>query len=64
MTNSTTDKIKGMANEAAGNIRQGVGRAIGDAEMEAKGIVQEKKGEAQQLKGDAKDAVKSGVDKV
>ncbi len=64
MASSTTDKIKGVANEAAGSIRQGVGRAIGDSEMEAKGLVQEKKGEAQQLKGDAKDAIKSGVDKV
>ncbi len=64
MTNSTTDKIKGVANEAAGNVRQAVGRALGDSEMEAKGLVQEKKGEAQQLKGDAKDTVKDGVDKV
>lgn len=64
MTNSTTDKIKGVANEAAGTIRQGVGRAIGNSEMEAKGLVQKTKGEAQQLKGDAKDAVKGVVDKV
>ncbi len=61
---SIGDKVKGVANEAAGNIRQGVGRAIGDSEMEAKGVVQEKKGEAQQVKGDAKDAIKRTVDKV
>jgi len=64
MTDSTSDKIKGVANEAAGNVRQGAGRVLGDKEMEAKGVVQEKKGEGQQLKGDAKDAIKSGVDKV
>ena len=60
---STTDKIKGMANEAAGNVRQGVGKAIDDKEMQAKGKMQEIKGEAQQMKGDAKDAVKKGVDR-
>ncbi len=60
---STTDKIKGMANEAAGNVKQGVGKAIGNKEMQAKGKFQEVKGEAQQLKGDAKDAVKKVVDR-
>lgn len=64
MTSSVTDKIKGVANEVAGNVRQGVGRAIGDAEMEAKGVVQERKGEAQQIKGDVKDAVKNTADKI
>lgn len=54
----TKDKVKGMANEAVGNIKQGVGKVTGNDELEAKGVVQEKKGEAQQVKGDVKDAVK------
>jgi uncharacterized protein YjbJ (UPF0337 family) len=60
---STSDKIKGMANEAAGNVKQGVGKAIDNKEMQAKGKLQEVKGEAQQLKGDAKDAIKKVVDR-
>jgi uncharacterized protein YjbJ (UPF0337 family) len=60
---STGDKVKGMANEAAGNVKQGVGKATGSDKMRAEGVVQEKKGEAQQAVGKAKDAVKKGVDK-
>jgi uncharacterized protein YjbJ (UPF0337 family) len=59
---STTDKIKGMANEAAGKTRQAAGDAMDDPEMEAKGAAQESKGKLQQAKGDAKDAVKKVVD--
>lgn len=59
---STTDKIKGMANEAAGNVKQGVGKAMDDDRMRAEGVMQERKGEAQQAVGKAKDAVKKVVD--
>lgn len=54
----TKDKIKGVANEAVGNVKQGVGKATGNEELQVKGAVQEKKGEAQQTVGDVKDAVK------
>ena len=54
----TSDKIKGVANEAVGNVKQGVGKATGNEELKVKGAVQEKKGEAQQTVGDVKDAVK------
>ena len=60
---STTDKIKGMANETAGKVRQAAGDAMDDPEMEANGAAQEGKGKLQQAKGDAKDAVKNVVDK-
>ncbi|HWH86865.1 MAG TPA: CsbD family protein [Pseudomonas sp.] len=60
---STGDKVKGMANEAAGNVKQGVGKATDNDKLRAEGKVQEKKGEAQQAVGKAKDAVKKGVDK-
>jgi uncharacterized protein YjbJ (UPF0337 family) len=60
---STTDKIKGLANEAAGNIKQVAGKAVGNHELHAEGIVQERKGEAQQAVGKVKDAVKQVVDK-
>jgi uncharacterized protein YjbJ (UPF0337 family) len=60
---STTDKIKGVANEAIGKVKQGVGRAFDAPETEAEGIVQERKGEAQKAKGEAKDALKKVIDK-
>lgn len=60
---STTDKIKGMANEAMDNAKQGVGKALDNKEMQAKGKMQELKGEGQQLKGEAKDSIKKVVDR-
>jgi uncharacterized protein YjbJ (UPF0337 family) len=61
---STGDKVKGMANEAAGNIKQGVGKATDNSKLQAEGKAQEIKGEGQQAKGKVKDAVKKGTDKV
>ncbi|KQB55504.1 hypothetical protein AQS70_05130 [Pseudomonas endophytica] len=60
---STGDKIKGMANEAVGNVKQAVGKATDNDKLEAEGKAQELKGEGQQTVGKAKDAVKKTVDK-
>ena len=54
---STSDKVKGLANEAVGNIKQGVGKVTDNDKLRAEGVIQEKKGEAQQVVGDVKDAV-------
>ena len=51
------DKAKGLANEAAGNLKQAVGRASGDPTLDAEGVAQERKGEAQNLKGKIKGAL-------
>jgi uncharacterized protein YjbJ (UPF0337 family) len=59
---STTDKIKGMANEAVGNVKQAAGKAMDNDKMRVDGAVQERKGEAQQAVGKAKDAVKRAID--
>jgi len=59
----TTDKIKGVANEVAGNVKQGVGKMVGSEKLEAEGKLQELKGEAQKAKGDVKNAVKDAVNK-
>ena len=59
---STTDKVKGKANEMAGKVRKAAGDAMNDPEMEADGAAQEGKGKLQQAKGDAKDAIKKVVD--
>ncbi len=61
---STTDKISGLANEAAGNVKQGLGKLTGDEKLKAEGKAQEVKGEGQQVVGDAKGAVKDAADTV
>lgn len=60
---STTDKIKGYANEAAGKVKQAAGKALDKPDLEVEGIAQERKGEAQQALGKGKDAVKKLIDK-
>jgi len=47
------DKAKGIANEAAGNVKQ----QSNDPETRAEGRAQERKGEAQNLKGKIKGAL-------
>ncbi|MEG9502981.1 MAG: CsbD family protein [Methylorubrum extorquens] len=61
---STTDKIKGLANEAAGNVKQGIGNVTGNDKLVAEGKAQELKGEAQKTVGDVKDGAKNFADKV
>ena len=61
---STTDKLKGLANEAVGNLKEGVGQVTGNDRLVAEGKAQELKGEAQRTVGEAKDGVASVVDKV
>jgi uncharacterized protein YjbJ (UPF0337 family) len=60
---STTDKLKGAANEAAGSVKESVGKSVGNDRVEAEGAVQKAKGQAQQAVGKGKDALKSIVDK-
>jgi uncharacterized protein YjbJ (UPF0337 family) len=60
---STTDKIKGAANEVAGAVKKGVGDAVGNPKLQVEGEAQKLKGQAQGTVGDAKDAVKKVVDK-
>ena len=59
----TTDKIKGLANEAAGNVKQGIGKVTGSDKMRAEGLAQEAKGEAQQSMGEVKNTVKDAANK-
>lgn len=59
---STTDKLKGLANEAVGNVKQGIGQATGNDRLVAEGKAQELKGEAQRTVGEVKDGVKNAAD--
>src|ERR1700742_1218661 len=58
---STTDKIKGNANEAIGKAKQGIGEATGSDRLKGEGVVQEVKGKGQKTVGDAKQATKDAV---
>ena len=63
---SITNKAKGYANQVAGNVKQGVGKAVGSDKLKASGTAQEIKGEAQVGLGKIKDVAKeghAGVDK-
>ena len=59
---STTDKIKGTANQVAGKIKQGVGEATDDHQLKGEVKLQEAKGNVQKAVGDAKAAVKKVAD--
>ncbi|PRB81948.1 CsbD family protein [Pseudomonas sp. MYb185] len=56
---STTDKIKGKANEMVGKVKQSSDKPSTRAE----GHMQERKGEAQQVKGKVKENLKDRIDK-
>jgi uncharacterized protein YjbJ (UPF0337 family) len=60
---STTDKITGLANEAAGKVKQGVGNVVGSDKLKVEGAAQEAKGDAQKAVGDAKAATKDAANK-
>jgi uncharacterized protein YjbJ (UPF0337 family) len=48
---STTDKIKGYANQAVGNAKEKIGQAIRSGKTETQGNVQSIKGKAQVATG-------------
>jgi uncharacterized protein YjbJ (UPF0337 family) len=60
---STTDKIKGTANEAIGKAKQGIGEATGNDRLQGEGVIQEVKGKGQKAVGDAKEMAKDALDK-
>ncbi len=60
---STTDKIKGLANEAVGNVKQGIGSATGNEKLQAEARPGAE-GEAQKTTGDVKDGIKNAADTV
>lgn len=60
---STTDKIKGAANEAIGKTKQGIGEATGSDRLKGEGVVQEVKGKGQQAMGEAKETAKDAIDR-
>ena len=60
---STSDKIKGTANEAMGKVKKNLGEATGDERLEGEGAMQQVKGKGQKTLGDAKEATKDAIDR-
>jgi uncharacterized protein YjbJ (UPF0337 family) len=61
---STTDKVKGYANEAAGKVKRAAGDLLDDEKLKAEGDIQEAKGDAQKAVGRGKEALKDTIDKL
>jgi uncharacterized protein YjbJ (UPF0337 family) len=61
---STADRIKGAGNKIAGMVKQGIGDATDNPELEAEGMAQEAKGHGQDALGKAKGAVKDAAHEV
>jgi uncharacterized protein YjbJ (UPF0337 family) len=53
---STSDKVKGTANQVAGKVKRGVGEATDDPALKGEGKAQEAKDDLQKTVGKAKDA--------
>jgi uncharacterized protein YjbJ (UPF0337 family) len=52
-------QVKGMTNQATGEIKQQVGKLTGDRSTEARGHAREMKGKLQKDLGDAKERVRT-----
>lgn len=60
--NSNNDKLKGLVNDAVGSLKEGVGKASGNEDMELEGSIQKTKGQVQKLSGAVKDTINKGMD--
>ncbi|MBV9993478.1 MAG: CsbD family protein [Alphaproteobacteria bacterium] len=56
------DRIKGMADQAKGSIKETAGKATGDAKLQAEGQADKVKGKVENAVGGAKDAVREAAD--
>ncbi len=55
------DQVKGRLKEAAGEIQEHTGKALGNKEQEAKGHAREFAGKAQKVAGDVREDVKDAA---
>ncbi len=57
MKDSTTDKVKGTAHEAKGAVKEAVGKAVGNPDLEAEGTGEKVAGKVQKKVGDVEKVV-------
>ena len=55
------DEVKGTAKEARGNVKDAVGKAIGDEKLRADGAADKAEGAVQKGVGKAKEAVRDAL---
>jgi uncharacterized protein YjbJ (UPF0337 family) len=55
------DQIKGAAKDAAGSVKEGVGKATGDDRMAAEGAAERVEGKVQKGVGNLKDAARDAL---
>ena len=58
------DQVKGRTKEATGEIKEHVGRALGDRDLESRGHAQEQEGKLQKDLGDTKEAAKDKLEDI
>ena len=57
------DRVVGSAKEVKGNVKQAVGKAVGDSKLAAEGKSDKVEGKVQNVFGRLKDAVRNAVKK-
>jgi uncharacterized protein YjbJ (UPF0337 family) len=57
------DRVKGMADQAKGAVKETAGKAMGDHKLQAEGAADKVKGKVENAVGGAKDAVRDALDK-
>ncbi|MCA6125963.1 CsbD family protein [Bradyrhizobium sp. WSM 1704] len=60
---STTDRIKGTANDAIGKLKRRFGEATGSPAMQGRGATQQAKGKGQKALGGVKRIVRNAVNR-
>jgi uncharacterized protein YjbJ (UPF0337 family) len=60
----TDDKIDAKGDELKGKVKEGVGDATGDRDLQAEGEVDQTKGKAKQAWGDVKNAGEKAKDAI
>lgn len=58
------DQVKGMTNEAVGEVKEQVGKATGDTSLRARGHAKEFQGKAQKKLGDMKEVAREDMDDI
>ncbi|HEY1612853.1 MAG TPA: CsbD family protein [Rhizomicrobium sp.] len=53
------DRVKGMADQAKGAIKEGAGKLTGDEKLKAEGQADKLKGKVENAAGGAKDAIRN-----
>ncbi|HEY2187560.1 MAG TPA: CsbD family protein [Caldimonas sp.] len=57
------DQVKGRVEQAKGNVKENVGKAVGNPNLRDEGTAEKVAGKTQATYGDAKEKVKHTVDK-